>query len=44
MTSPSLFFYILSFDDFLDVQVPGVEDDDFVVALEELLLPLELHA
>ena len=33
----------MSFDDFLDVQVPSVEGDGVVAALE-LLLPLDLHA
>jgi len=36
------FLFLLSFDDFIDVQVPGVDDDDALAALEELLLPLDL--
>ena len=38
-----LLIFLLSFNDPLDVQVPGMEDDGGVVALE-ILLPLDLHA
>ena len=40
-----LFFLpsLLLSDDFVDVQVPGVEDDGATTSLE-LILPLDLHA